>query len=114
MAESPPNSSTVILPILASELGLKKGNSDFDFGLTAFNLEFGAVDAVAGLTTFDSHKSSVTQGDFIPLAPGGSATLPLMVDKGKFASAPTRGWLVVTLDDANGTAQADTIPIGTP
>jgi len=113
VAESPPNSSTVILPILASELGLKKGNSDFDFGLTAFSLEYGAVDAVAGMVTFDSHKSSVSTGDFIPLAPGDSARLPLFVDKGKFASAPTRGWLIVTLDDANGTDQANTVPIGT-
>lgn len=59
------------------------------------------------------HKSAVSTGDFIPLDPGGSAPLDLFVDIGKFASAPTKGWLVVTLDDANGTDQANPIPIGT-
>ncbi len=113
VAESPPNSSTIVLPVLASELGLKKGNSDFNFGLTAFSLDYGAVDAVAGTARFDSHKPAISTGEFIPLSPGGSASLRLFVDLGKFASAPTKGWLVVTLDDANGTAQANAIPIGT-
>lgn len=113
VAESPPNSSTILLPVLASELGLKKGNSDFNFGLTAFSLITGDVDSVAGTARFDSHKPAVSTGDFIPLAPGGGANLDLSVDIGKFASAPTKGWLVVALDDANGTAQAQEIPIGT-
>ena len=89
VAESPPNSSTIVLPVLASELGLKKGNSDFNFGLTAFSLDYGAVDAVAGTARFDSHKPAISTGEFIPLSPGGSASLRLFVDLGKFASAPT-------------------------
>ena len=112
VAESPPNSSTIILPVLASELGLKKGNSDFNFSLTAFSLDTGAVDGVGGTARFDSHKPAVSTGDFIPVAPGGVARLDLAVDIGKFASAPTKGWLVVTLDDANGPGQANEIPIG--
>ena len=86
--------------------------SDFNFGLTAFSLITGDVDVVAGAARFDSHKPAVSTGDFVPLAPGASAKLDLSVDIGKFASAPTRGWLVVTLDDADGNAQAQEIPIG--
>jgi hypothetical protein len=34
------------------------------------------------------------------------------VHKGKFAGSPQLGWLAATLDDANGAAQADEIPVG--
>ena len=39
--------------------------------------------------------------------------LPLWVRIAKFASTPVKGWLVVTMDDANGGAQANQIRIGT-
>jgi hypothetical protein len=48
------------------------------------------------------------------VAPGGSTVIPLSVDRGKQAGTPQLGWLVVGLDDANGAAQANEVPIGTP
>lgn len=113
VGDAPMNGSTILLPVLASELGLKSGNSDFNYTVAAFSLENGAVDVVPGRARFDAYKPGVSQGNFIPLAPGAASTLQLSVDRGKFASAPTLGWLVVTLDDANGAAQAAEIPVGT-
>ena len=42
--------------------------------------------------------------------PGESKTLDLTLDKGQLAGTSVRGWLVVTLDDPNGAAQAEEIP----
>ena len=112
VGDAPMNGSTILLPAFASDLGLRSGNSDFNYVVTAFSLENGTVDPVSGKARFDAYKPAVSQGNFIPLAPGAGATLPLVVDRGKFASAPAKGWLVVTLDDANGAAQADEIPVG--
>jgi len=111
IGDAPMNGSTILLPALGSDLGLKKGNSDFNYSVAGFSLEHPVVDAVAGSARFDAWKPAVSQGDFITLAPGGGATLPLSIDRGKFASAPTKGWLVVSLDDPNGAAQAEEIPI---
>jgi minor extracellular serine protease Vpr len=111
VGDAPMNGSTILLPALASDLGLKSGNSDFSYALTAFSLENGAVDAVPGTARFDAYKPAVSQANFIPLAPGAGATLELSVDRGKFASSPSNGWLIVTLDDAND-AQAQEIPVG--
>ena len=112
VADSPANGSTYLLPTLASDLGLKKGDSDFNYWVIAQSLQDGSLDVVPGKARFDSHKPAVSTGDFVGLAPGAGATLDLWVDRGKFASAPAKGWLVVTMDDANGAAQADQIPVG--
>jgi hypothetical protein len=40
---------------------------------------------------------------------GQSWRLNLQIDRGKFARTTVRGWLVVTLDDANGAAQVEEI-----
>ncbi len=113
VGDAPMNGSTILLPAFASNLGLKKGDSDFNYTVAAFSLQNGAVDVVTGRARFDAFKPAVSQGQFVPLAPGASSTLQLSVDRGKFASAPAKGWLVVTLDDANGAAQAAEIPVGT-
>jgi minor extracellular serine protease Vpr len=114
VGDAPMNGSTILLPALASELGLKKGNSDFNYSVVGFSIEHSSiVDVVPGTGRFDAWKPAVSQGDFIALAPGAVATLNLSVDRGKFASAPTLGWLIVSLDDANGAAQAQEIPVGT-
>jgi hypothetical protein len=46
------------------------------------------------------------------LNPGQTGSVTVSVDRGKFAGAPQLGWLVVTLDDPTGAAQADEVPVG--
>ena len=115
VADSPANGSTVLLPLLASEIGQTSANGRFTYSITGFSVEDGSlVDAVAGQAEFSVKNPAVNSGDFIEVAPGGSATLNVAVDKGKLAASPAKGWMVVTLDDGNGSAQADLVPIGTP
>jgi hypothetical protein len=115
VADAPANGSTVLLPLLASEIGQTTDNARFSYGITGFSVEDSAlVDVVAGQAEFSTKKPAVSTGDFVALAPGGSSTLNVAVDKGKNFGSPAKGWMVVTLDDANGTAQADLVPIGVP
>ncbi|MFL5680808.1 MAG: S8 family serine peptidase [Chloroflexota bacterium] len=115
VADGPANGSTIILPTLASEIGQASDNARFTYSVTGFSVEDGSlVDAVAGQASFSAKKPPVSTGDFIQVNPGASATLNVAVDKGKFAVGPVKGWMVVTLDDPNGAAQADLIPVGTP
>ncbi|OGN83767.1 MAG: hypothetical protein A2X23_01965 [Chloroflexi bacterium GWC2_73_18] len=111
-ADAPMNGSTILLPLFASDLGLKWGNSDFNYRALGFDLETGDLDFVTGKGRFDSHKPAVSTGQFIGLGPSESDTLNLWVNRGKFASAPSMGWMVVALDDANGAVQSTTIPVG--
>ena len=72
------------------------------------------VDTVAGQAEFNVFSPALTTGQFVQLTPGSSASIPVAVKKGSLSAAPAKGWLVVSVDDANGAAQADTVPIGNP
>ena len=55
---------------------------------------------------FDAFNPAVSSGDFASLAPGDSTTLPLTVSKPELGAQKTLGWLIASLDDANGAPQA--------
>ena len=115
VADAPMNGSTLELPALLSELGLNpssSGSEKFNYWVNAFNLVPGALVDTTGKGTFRTDKSPVSSGQQLGLAPGQSGTLTVTVDKGKFAGSPQLGWLIATLDDANGAAQADEVPAG--
>jgi hypothetical protein len=114
VASAPMNGSTVELPTLASEIGLDPAvnSTRFTYAVNAFSIvPENLVDTTAA-SSFRSHQPPVSTGDRIPLGPGASAVLNVSVDRGKFAGTPQLGWLVVALDDANGGAQADEVPVG--
>lgn len=111
-ADAPSNGSTVELPVLASTLGLGTGHGKFSYQVLAENLNTGGTDLANGTAWFDAYAPAVSTSDFIPLNSGASANLPLAVDNNLIKQTPAMGWMVVTMDDANGASQADTVPIG--
>jgi minor extracellular serine protease Vpr len=111
-ADAPMNGSTALLPAAASSLGLEEGSSDFSYQTVAFSLEGPAIDVANGLGLFDSHAPGLSQGDFIPLGPGDTAVLTQVVNLPQHNTARSLGWLIVTLDDANGTSQAEQLAVG--
>jgi hypothetical protein len=110
--DAPMNGSTILLPALASELGLARG------GATKMNYQVASFPVVPENLTGDitsigkyrAFEPPVSSGDFLSLNPGESKTMNLKLDKGQFAGTTVLGWLVVTLDDPNGAAQAEEIP----
>ena len=48
-------------------------------------------------------------GDFVPVASHGHVTIPAWASKAAVHAGDVRGWLVVSLDDRNGGAQAQVI-----
>jgi len=115
VADGPANGSTVLLPLLASDIGQTTKNTRFTYGITGFSVEDSSlVDSVAGQAAFDTFTPALSTGQFVPVAAGGTGSIPVAVNKGKLSTAPAKGWLVVTLDDPNGAGQADTVAIGTP
>ena len=117
-ADAPVNGSTVLLPTLASSLGLKQGAAEFGYSVFAFCVYCESDFAIDVVTTsrsdqpqarFAAFRPPVSQGDYFELQPGASATLPLTVDRYSYARNLTKGWMIVTIDDRNGERQADTI-----
>jgi minor extracellular serine protease Vpr len=113
VADAPMNGSTVLLPTLASDIGLgPTGQVNFRYSVAGFSIVPGTLVDVTGVAEFRPYEPPVSTGQFIPLAPGASATLPVTVDRPRFANAPQLGWMIVTQDDPNGAAQAELVPVG--
>jgi minor extracellular serine protease Vpr len=112
LVTAPVNGSTVELPTLASDLGLGSGHSAFDYDAAGFSIFGGPFDVASGVGHFDALDPALSQGDFLTLGRGATPTLNVSVDETGFAANPALGWMVVTLDDANGAAQADLVPVG--
>ena len=111
-ATAPANGSTMLLPLLASDLGLKPGASAFDYTVEGSTILSDTLsDSVPGVGHFDPFAPAVSQADRIALASDASVQLPVSVDAAAFAANPALGWMLVALDDANGRAQADLVPI---
>jgi hypothetical protein len=110
VATAPMNGSTMELPALASELGLSADKSSFRYGVVAFDRINGASDATS-TAAFDAWSPAVSSGDFAALAPGQSKSIDLSYRMGAVASGKLLGWMVVTLDDASGPAQADLVSV---
>jgi subtilisin family serine protease len=108
--DAPMNGSTIELPALASELGLTTGSNKMNYQVATFPIvPEGQVGDVTSVGSYRVGQAPVSSGDFFTLAPGQSQALNLQIDTGKFAGTSVLGWLAVTLDDANGAAQAEEI-----
>ena len=113
LADAPANGSTVELPAAASDFGLAPGASSFDYTADIFNPFDDTQDDASGVGHFDAYAPAVSQGNFIALKPGSKSSLKLSVNKASFKSGnASLGWMVVTLDDRNGAAQADLVGAG--
>ena len=119
------NGSTLLLPALASDFGLDKGGiTSFDYWVESYTLaadspqsdEMHTGDSASGASEnarFDVFKPSLSTGYFTPLGADKVTTVPLTVNTPTYRSnRGQKGWLVVTMDDADGADQADMVVVG--
>ncbi len=111
-ADAPMNSSIVELPALASDMGISATSAPISYSITAFDLITGNVDQVPGAASYNVFSPALSNGQFISLAPGASASLPVSVDPAGQKAAPALGWMIVSLDNAGGDHQAALVPVG--
>jgi subtilisin family serine protease len=109
-ADAPMNGSVVELPAIASEIGVTAAHPRFDYSVTGFSVLDGAVADPTGTASFDAFHPTASSGAFATVPAGGSATVPLTIDRSAQQSRKDAlGWLVVSVDDAGGAAQADEV-----
>jgi len=114
-AEAPMNGSTVELPLLASDLGISSNGNGagkkegITYQVAAFSIVPGGMVDVTGATTIDPYAPSVSSGDFATIAPGSSTSFTLTYHIPQQNHMPALGWLVASIDNANGAAQANEV-----
>jgi subtilisin family serine protease len=116
LASDPTNSSTLLLPILSRQL-CRAGepclapNKNITYEAASFDLVNGGVDAVSGSATYDAFNPVVGEGAFASVAPNTSATVDLTLSVPGFRSTKPLGLMVVSVDNAAGSAEATLLPI---
>jgi len=100
-ADTPLNGSTLLLPALASELGLSDGDGSFTYEVIAWDGFAGTPDITKLSQAFDAFDPAISTGMFKKVDAGSTAKVKAWFRR----AADPRGWLVITLDDRNGAAE---------
>ena len=69
------------------------------------------MDESSGSAVYHAYAPAITQGGFVTAAPGGSASVPIEINKDEWAQTPTKGVMVVVTDNAAGAAEARLLPV---
>jgi subtilisin family serine protease len=103
-ASAPTDSSTILLPVVASDLGLTAG--PFDYSVQSFSSVNDGEDAMDGVATYDPWAPALTNGQFVSVPVGGSLAVPVDVNAPAFTAQHPLGVMVVVLDNAAGKDEA--------
>jgi hypothetical protein len=123
------NGSTLLLPVLASDIGLTPhGRHNLRYDVTSYAVAdgSGSADQADLMTTgadpsngnpraaFNAFYPVVNNGAFVGVNPGADAKLRLALDWSRYhpRERGQLGWMIVSLDDREGAAQADLVSVG--
>lgn len=103
-ASAPTDSSTILLPVIASDLGLAAGA--FDYTVQSFSSVNDGADAMDGVATYDPWAPALTNGQFVSVPVGGTLGVPVTVSGAAFTAQKPLGVMVVVMDNAAGKDEA--------
>lgn len=109
-ADAPTDGSTVLIPVLASDLGISPTNPRFSYTMNAFDAT-GAGESLTGTASFNAFTPSLSNAMFVPVAPNTAVDVPVAVDPVEFQLTPALGFMVVTEDNVSGATQANLIKL---
>jgi hypothetical protein len=102
LATAPTDSSSVLLPIYASDLGLTPDAGTFSYRVQSFSLEGAGADAMPGTARYNPFDPAMEDYPYEVVAPGASVTATVSFDPAAYAKQKPRGIMVVSTDDAAG------------
>jgi minor extracellular serine protease Vpr len=107
LGDAPFNSSTLLLPVLASQLCndgspcLSAKNPRITYHARGIDLVAGAADDVVdGTATYNAYSPALSAGMYDTVAPGASASERVRIDRNEWAHSAPLGLMVVTHDNS--------------
>lgn len=106
-ASAPTDSSTILLPVLSTQIGVSPANPRFSYHAESFDLRgVAAADAMPGLAKFNAYTPAISNGQFIPVAPGATAMTAVTINTAEWTITPALGLMIVVLDNSAGSVEA--------
>jgi minor extracellular serine protease Vpr len=109
LAQAPSDSSTLLLPVLSSRLGLTAADGNFEYEAVSFSLEGPGVDPMKGKAGFNPWTPALTNFPFLPVPPNGTASDTIAIDPAAFETQKMLGVMSVVHDNAARAAEAQLI-----
>lgn len=106
LAQAPTDGSTMLLPVLASDLGLSQPKGAFTYEAVSFSLEGPGIDEMDGVAGYNPWSPAVSNGQFATVNPGASAQATVTFDRNASRAQEPLGVMVVSHDNASGAAEA--------
>ena len=103
-ATAPTDGSTILMPVVAGDMGVTAGNPRFAYTATLFDY-YGGSDSITTAAKFNAFTNSITTAVGGTLPPGGIGSVPIALNKAEFANTPTRGEMVVSIDNSTNQGQ---------
>ena len=114
LAYAPTNANTLLVPVVASDVGVTAANPRFSYVIQSFDI-VGALgsDSIPTPASFNAFNNAISTAAFASLPPGGSVAVPITIDRAEFARTPALGVMVVSTENATqGQSQALLLRIG--
>lgn len=106
LAQAPTDSSTLLLPVYASDLGLADTSGAFSYTVSSYTMEGTASDAFSGSASYDPWKRAFDDGGNVTVARNGTANLPISVNLASYYAQLPKGLMVAVLDNQAGPREA--------
>lgn len=107
LAQAPTDSSTLLLPVNAADLGLTAASGAFAYGAASYSIAYtGAGDEIAGTASYDPWAKAVADGDYVTVERNRTAKVSVAVDAANFAAQKPKGLMVVVFDNGAGKEEA--------
>jgi minor extracellular serine protease Vpr len=99
-AYAPTDGSSILMPLVAADVGVTSSNPRFAYVTQTFDLITGNSDSITTSARFNAFNNSISTGAFVQIAPGATASVPLTLDRKEFAVTPALGEMVVAVENS--------------
>lgn len=110
-AQAPTDSSTILLPVYAGDLGITEDSGTFDYGVASYSiLNSAAYDEMPGMASYNPWQPAISNGELTTVPVNGTSTVRVSVDADAAADQKPLGTMVVVVDNKAGMDEALTLP----
>ena len=111
LAQAPTDSSTILLPVYASDLGITADTGAFDYsGASYSTLDSSLSDEFDQVATYDAYHKAISNGDGATVPVNGTKTVSLTFDPAQINAQAPLGTMVVVVDNKSGKDEALLLP----
>jgi len=107
LAQAPTDSSTILLPVDASTLGLTSAAGAFDYTVASYSILGLGEDSFGDWASYDPFNKAFSDSDQAMVGRNKTAKLTVVANQAAYVAQKPKGLMVVSLDNKSGASEAE-------